>query len=200
MSLVSKLAPNFLSSAINHDNKIIEDFNLYDYINNSYGLLFFWPMDFTFVCPTELISFNKSFEDFSNRSVKLIGVSIDSVYSHKAWKNMPTSSGGIGKINYPMVSDISHNISKLYNVFDENLSVALRGTFLIDKNKLIRYESVNDLPIGRNIKEILRIIDALQFHEKTKKVCPAQWKKNDDGIVPNHTGISKFLSKNANKL
>lgn len=200
MTLVATLAPDFFAPAVMHDGKIITNFNFSEYVSNKYSVIFFWPMDFTFVCPSEIISFNKRHEAFKKRKVKIIGISCDSVFVHNAWRNTPISKGGIGKINYPMVSDIKKEIQKKYDVEHPNLGVSLRASFLIDKNRIIRHQVVNDLPLGRNIDEMIRTIDALQFHEKHGEVCPAQWNVGKEGIKPSTEGISKYLSENSDEL
>lgn len=200
MVLVTKKAPDFTASAILGTGKIINNFNLKSYINNHMSIIFFWPMDFTFVCPTEIIAFDKRYSEFVKRNIKIVGVSIDSVFVHQAWKAKSLSNGGIGNIQYPMVSDLNHNIIKNYGIEHPVLHVALRGSFLIDKLGIIRHQVINDLPIGRNIDEIIRTADALLFHETYGKVCPAQWKNKEDGIFPKHSEVIKFFSRNKEKL
>lgn len=201
MSIVGTIVPNFISSAILPSGKIIEDFNLKNYLNNKHkALIFFWPQDFTFVCPTEIIAFNKRLKEFNSRNTKIIGISCDSVYVHNKWRNTEINKGGIGKIDYVMVSDFKKDIQKIYQVEHKELKVALRATFIIDENYIVRYQSINDLPIGRNINEYLRTLDALEFHKKSGKVCPAQWTKEKEGIVPNEEGIINYLTNNHDKL
>ncbi len=198
--LVTKKAPNFKAQAINKENKII-NFNLKKYTKNNISVLFFWPLDFTFVCPSEIIAINNRYKEFKKRKTKIIGISIDSVYTHIAWKNTNINNGGIGKeINFIMVSDIKREIQKLYNVKSKKTGTSLRATFIIDKNRIIRHESINDFSIGRNIKEIIRIIDALKFISKNNYVCPAQWNNKKEYIVPSHEGICNFLKKNSKKI
>ncbi len=196
--LVTKIAPDFEAESVNKENKIIK-INFWEKINNKNTVLFFWPLDFTFVCPSEILEFNNRYKEFSNRKVKLIGISIDSVYTHIAWKNTPIEKGGIGKLHFSIVSDIKRKIQKIYKVEQKNTGISLRATFIIDKNKIIRHQSINDLPLGRNIDEIIRLIDAINFHETSKKVCQAQWKLGDQGIKPNYKGICKFLKNNYKK-
>ncbi|WMC18877.1 MAG: peroxiredoxin C [Enterobacteriaceae bacterium PSpicST2] len=200
MTLVTLKAPDFTASAISKDGKIIKDFNFKKYTNNKYVVLFFWPMDFTFVCPSELIAFDKRFYEFQKRNVELIGISIDSEYVHNAWRNTPINEGGIGKVKYIMIADIKRKIQKLYGIEHPKLGVALRASFLIDKNSIIRTQIINDLPIGRNVDEIIRTIDALQFHEKYGDVCPAQWEKGKPSIIPSTKGIIQYLNKYLDKL
>lgn len=198
-SLVSYAAPDFTAPAVMIDNSVKEDFNLKSYLKNSYGLIFFYPADFTFVCPTELIAHNNRIKEFEKRNVKIVGISVDSIYAHIAWKNMPLEKGGIGNLQFPLISDINKNISQNYRVLNQE-GLALRASFILDSKGIIRHQLVNDLPVGRNADETLRIIDALQFTEKEKKVCPANWRKGDDGIEKTIDDIADFLSKNAEKL
>ncbi|XZR52808.1 MAG: peroxiredoxin C [Enterobacteriaceae bacterium] len=200
MTLVTLKAPDFTASAVLSNGKIIKKFNFKKYINNKYAVLFFWPMDFTFVCPSELIAFDKRYYEFQKRNVELLGVSLDSEYVHNVWRNTPINKGGIGKVKYIMISDIKREIQKLYGIEHPELGVALRATFLIDKTGIIKAQIVNDLPIGRNINEIIRTIDALQFNEKYGDVCPAQWEKGNPGIIPSSDGIVEYLNKHLDKL
>ncbi|CAL4319694.1 redoxin domain-containing protein [Buchnera aphidicola] len=200
MHLITKLAPNFIAPAINKQGKIVENFNFKEYISKKITILFFWPMDFTFVCPSEIIAFNKSYNEFKKRNVKIVGVSIDSIFTHQAWRNTSIQKGGIGKIKYFMVSDIKREIQKSYGIEHPELGIALRASFIIDENRIIRHQSINDLPYGRNINEIIRIIDAIKFHKKYKYVCPANWDDKKEGIIPTKKGISNYLSKNLKKI
>lgn len=200
MTLVTLKAPDFTSSAVLNNGEIINNFNFYNFTKNKYSVIFFWPMDFTFVCPSELISFDKRYMEFKKRNTKIIGISIDSEFVHNFWRKTPLSNGGVGIIRYPMVSDIKKNIMRSYGIEHPNLGIALRASFLIDKNKIIRHQVINDLPFGRNINEIIRMIDALQFYEKNGEVCPAQWKIGHEGITATPEGISKYLSKNYKNL
>ncbi|BFI91220.1 peroxiredoxin C [Enterobacterales bacterium endosymbiont of Anomoneura mori] len=200
MVLVTRKAPNFLASAVLENGKIINNFNFYDYINNKYIVLFFWPMDFTFVCPSEIIAFNNRINEFKKRNVELIGISFDSEFVHDAWRKTPINKGGIGKIEFIMIADIKREIQKSYGIEHPELGVALRANFIIDKNKIIRSQIVNDLPIGRNIDEVIRTIDALQFYEKYGEVCPAQWIKGKSSIKPSTEGIKKYLNKHLKEL
>jgi len=189
--LVTKEAPNFKATAVMHDNSF-QEIELKDY-RGKYVVLFFYPLDFTFVCPTEIIEFNRKLEEFKARGVEVLGVSIDSEFSHLAWKNTPVKEGGIGNIQYPLVADIKKSISFDYDVlFDE--SVALRGLFLIDREGIVRHQVVNDLPLGRNVDEALRLVDALQHTEKYGEVCPAGWNKGDDAMAPTGDGVSDYLA------
>ncbi|ACL30001.1 peroxiredoxin C [Buchnera aphidicola str. APS (Acyrthosiphon pisum)] len=195
MVLVTQNAPNFIAPAILKNNQIVEQFDLKKYSNGQSTVLFFWPMDFTFVCPSEIIEFNKLHSEFKKRNVKIVGVSIDSVYVHQAWQNTLPKNGGIGKINFPMVSDVKHDIQKSYGIQHPNLGIALRASFLIDSNWIIRHQVVNDLPFGRNITDMIRMVDALDFHNKFGEVCPANWKKGEEGITASSEGVSQYLSK-----
>ncbi len=200
MVLVTRPAPDFTASAVLGNGEIIKNFNFKKHIHNKFVILFFWPMDFTFVCPSELISFDNRYKRFKDRGVEIIGVSCDSEFVHNAWRKTPITKGGIGYVQYIMVSDIKREIQKSYGIEHPIIGVALRGSFLIDQKGIVRAQIVNDLPLGRNIDEILRTVDALQFHEKYGQVCPAQWEKGKTGIIPSEDGIIKYLSDNFNKL
>jgi len=194
MSLVTKQAPQFKAQAVNAENQF-EDLDLQKY-RGKYVVLFFYPLDFTFVCPSEILAFDKQLDKFKERNAEVIGVSVDSPYTHLAWKKTPVDQGGIGQIRDPLVSDLNKSISRDYGVlFDE--SVALRGLFLIDKEGIIRHALVNDLPLGRSISEALRMLDALQFNEKHGEVCPANWKEGEEGMTPTADGVAQYLSKHA---
>lgn len=193
--LVTKEAPDFTAKAVLADNDI-KEISLSSY-RGKYVVLFFYPMDFTFVCPTEILAFNKKLNEFEKRNCQVIGVSTDSEFSHLAWKNTLVNNGGIGNIQYPIVADISKEIAEAYDVlFDK--SVALRGLFLIDKEGIVRHQTVNDLPLGRNIDEALRMVDALQFHETNGEVCPANFEKGEEGMNPTPKGVAEYLSKHKN--
>ena len=196
--LVTKLAPNFTAKAVMPDNTIKADFSLASY-KGKYVVLFFYPLDFTFVCPSEIIAFDHRLAEFKNRGVEVIGCSIDSHFTHLAWKNTPINKGGIGNVQYPLVSDMKKDISRDYDVLigDE---IALRGSFLIDKEGKVRHQVINDLPLGRNIDEMLRMIDALQFNEQHGEVCPAGWNKGDKGMTATGDGVARYLAENAAKL
>lgn len=199
--LVGREAPDFTVPAVLANGRIVENFNLAQVIQNKYGLIFFYPLDFTFVCPSELIALDHAIDEFRKRNVEVIGVSIDSQFTHNAWRNTPIEKGGIGPVRYTLVADVTHNISQSYNVEYMDVGIALRGAFLIDKKGIIRSQIVNDLPLGRSIPEILRLFDALQFTEQHDgEVCPANWKKGDIGIQASPAGIAKYLSENVNNL
>ena len=197
--LVGKAAPNFTAAAVMGDNTINESFNLADHIKGKYAVIFFYPLDFTFVCPSELIAFDHRLEEFKKRGVEVVGVSIDSHFTHLAWKNTPVNAGGIGKVGYPLVADIKHDIAKAYDV-EADAGVAYRGSFLIDKVGVVRHQVVNDLPLGRNVDEMLRMIDALQFTEEHGEVCPAGWSKGKAGMNASPEGVAKYLAAHANEL
>ncbi|WWP02318.1 MAG: peroxiredoxin C [Candidatus Dasytiphilus stammeri] len=196
MVLVSRQFPDFTAPAVFSNGEIIKEFNLKKYINNRIAVIFFWPMDFTFVCPTELIAFNNRYNEFEKREVKIIGISIDSVFVHQAWRNTSLEQGGIGKLKYPMVSDIKHEIQKSYGIEHHETGVALRASFLIDIKGIIRHQIVNDLSFGRNIDEMLRMVDAVQFNALHGEVCPAQWKHGKPGIITSREKINQFIKEN----
>ena len=196
--LVTKEAPNFVAPAVMPDGSIIEDFKLSDLLGK-YVILFFWPLDFTFVCPTEIIAHDKRVTHFKERNVEIVGVSIDSQFTHFAWRNTSVNDGGIGPIQYPMVADITHGITRAYGVEHPD-GVALRASFLIDKDGIVQHQVVNNLPLGRNVDEMLRMVDALQFTEEYGEVCPAGWNKGESGMTPTADGVSDYLSKHSEEL
>ena len=163
------------------------------------AVIFFYPLDFTFVCPSELIAFDHRYQEFVDRGVEVIGVSIDSQFSHNAWRNTDVNDGGIGAVKYPLVADVKHEICQAYDVEHAD-GVAFRGSFLIDEDGLVRHQVVNDLPLGRNVDEMLRMIDALAFHQDHGEVCPAGWNKGDSGMKDTPEGVAAYLSENADKL
>lgn len=194
MSIVTKQAPDFTAKAVLANNTI-EDFTLSS-LKGKYVVLFFYPLDFTFVCPSEIIAFDRKLDEFKERGAEVVAVSVDSEFSHFAWKNTPVEKGGIGNVQFPVVADITKNISRDYGVlFDE--AVSLRGLFLIDKEGIIRHSTVNDLPLGRNVDEALRMLDSLQHFEQHGEVCPANWKKGEDAMVPTADGVANYLTKHA---
>jgi peroxiredoxin (alkyl hydroperoxide reductase subunit C) len=196
--LVTKEAPDFTAAAVLPDGSIKEDFKLSD-LRGKYVVLFFYPLDFTFVCPTEIIAHDKRLDEFKKRKVEVVAVSIDSQFSHHAWRNTPVNKGGIGEVKFPMVADVNHEITRAYGV-EHPASIALRASFLIDKDGNVRHQVVNDLPLGRNVDEMLRVVDALQFHEKHGEVCPAGWQKGDDGMKPTADGVADYLSSHSEEL
>lgn len=197
--LVGKPAPDFTAVAVMGDNEINENFNLSKYIKGKAAVVFFYPLDFTFVCPSEIIAFDHRLDEFKKRKVEVIGVSIDSHFTHLAWKNTPVNNGGIGQVKYPLVADIKHQICQAYDV-EEAGGVAFRGSFLIDKKGMVRHQVVNDLPLGRNIDEMIRMVDALQFHEEHGEVCPAGWSKGKAGMDASTEGVAKYLAKHSKEL
>lgn len=198
--LVGRSAPDFTAAAVLANGEIVNNYNLLENIKNKYAIVFFYPLDFTFVCPSELIALDNRIEEFKQRNTEVIGVSIDSQFTHNAWRNTSINDGGIGKVKYPLIADVNHKICQAFGVEHPTAHVALRGAFLIDKNGIVRAQIVNDLPIGRNIDEILRLIDALQFSEKHGEVCPAGWNKGDMAIKPTTEGIATFLSQKSEAL
>lgn len=207
--LVGKKAPSFKAAAVINGEEIIEDFSLDQFIGSKYVLLFFYPKDFTFVCPTELHAFQERLEDFKSRDVEVVAVSTDTEQSHWGWLQLPKKEGGIQGITYPIVADtnktISHNFDVLtgdYYYDDEGFLqadaelVAYRGLFLIDKNGVVRHQIVNDLPLGRNVEEAIRMVDALQYFEEKGEVCPANWEKGKEGMAATHKGVAEYLSAN----
>jgi peroxiredoxin (alkyl hydroperoxide reductase subunit C) len=192
MSLVTKQAPDFEAETVMPNNSF-EKVSLSSF-RGQYVLVFFYPLDFTFVCPSEILAFNRQIDDFKAKDCQVLGISVDSVYTHLAWKNTPVDQGGIGPIQFPLVSDISKSISEDYDVLLED-GISLRGLFLIDKDGVIRHELVNDLPLGRNVEEALRVIDALQFFEEHGDVCPANWRPGDEAMKPTAEGVADYLSK-----
>ncbi|QOR14683.1 MULTISPECIES: peroxiredoxin C [Haemophilus] len=200
MVLVTRQAPDFTCAAVLGNGEIVNNFNFKKHINGKAAVLFFYPLDFTFVCPSELIAFDHRYEEFKKRGVEVVGVSIDSEFTHNAWRNTPTENGGIGAVKYALAADVKHEIAKAYGIEHPEEGVALRGSFLIDKNGIVRHQVVNDLPLGRNIDEMLRMVDALQFHEEHGEVCPAQWEKGKEGMKDSPEGVAKYLKQNADKL
>ncbi len=197
--LVGKEAPNFTAAAVMPDNTINSNFVLWDYLKGKVGVLFFYPLDFTFVCPSEIIALNNKLEEFHKREVEVITVSVDSQFTHMAYKNTPVENGGIGQVKFPMVSDLTKEIARSYDVLYSN-SIALRGTFIIDKMGVVRHQTVNDLPLGRSVSEIIRIIDALEHYNKHGEVCPANWETGKEAIKANNEGIAHYLKNNSTKL
>lgn len=198
--LVGREAPDFTAPAVLGSGEIVNEFNLKETTNGKYAVVFFYPLDFTFVCPSELIAFDHRLEEFKKRNVEVIGVSIDSHFTHNAWRNTPINEGGIGPVKYPLVADLTHSICKSYDVETPNGAVAFRGSFLIDKAGMVRHQVINDLPLGRNIDEMLRMIDALQFTEEHGEVCPAGWKDGDKGMKGTPDGVAEYLADNAEAL
>ena len=198
--LVGKQAPDFTVPAVLADGEIVDAFSFSETTKGKYAVLFFYPLDFTFVCPSELIALDHRMDEFKKRGVEVISVSIDSHFTHNAWRNTAINDGGIGQVAYTMAADIDHQICKDYDVEAETPAVAYRGSFLIDTNGVVRHQVVNDLPLGRNIDEMLRMVDALQFHEEHGEVCPAGWTQGDSGMNADPAGVAKYLTENADQL
>jgi len=194
---VDKKAPDFTATAVYGDNDIKE--LTLSSLQGKYVVLFFYPLDFTFVCPSELIAFDRRLEEFRKRNVEVIGCSIDSQFTHLAWKNTPVEKGGIGQVGYPLVADITHAICQAYDV-EAAEGVAFRGSFLIDQAGVVQHQIVNNLPLGRDIDEMLRIVDALQFTEAHGEVCPAGWQKGKTGMQASPDGVAKYLAEHAQAL
>ncbi len=197
--LVGKPAPDFTVPAVLANGEIVDSYNFAKATEGKYALVFFYPLDFTFVCPSELIALDHRIPDFTARNVEVVGVSIDSHFTHNAWRNTPVNEGGIGQVKYTLAADIKHKIAQAYDVESEG-GVAYRGAFLIDKNGIVRSQIVNDLPLGRNMEELIRLVDALQFNEEHGEVCPANWKKGDKGMTASPEGVASYLAENADKL
>ncbi len=197
--LVGKPAPDFTANAVMGDN-MIRSFTLSKETQGKYVVIFFYPLDFTFVCPSELIAFDHRLDEFKKRGVEVIGVSIDSQFTHLAWKNTPVNNGGIGQVQYPLIADVKHEICRAFDVEFSPAGVAFRGSFLIDKNGTVRHQVVNDLPLGRNVDEMLRMVDALQFTEEHGEVCPAGWNKGKAGMKASTAGVAEYLAAHAKEL
>lgn len=198
--LVGKKAPDFTASAVLANGELVDSFNLHESIKGKYGIVFFYPLDFTFVCPSELIALHNRMEEFEKRNVLVMGVSIDSKFTHNAWRNTPVENGGIGQVRYPLIADVNHQICQAYGVEHPTAHVALRGAFIIDKKGVVRSQIVNDLPLGRNIDELIRLVDALDFHEQHGEVCPANWSQGKVAIKPTTEGIATYLAQEAQQL
>lgn len=197
--LVGKPAPDFTVPAVLATGEIVDSYNFAEATKGKYALVFFYPLDFTFVCPSELIALDHRIPDFKARNVEVVGVSIDSHFTHNAWRNTAVNDGGIGSVSYTLAADMKHEIAQAYDVESAG-GVAYRGTFLIDKNGIVRSQIVNDLPLGRNMEELIRLVDALQFNEEHGEVCPANWKKGDKGMTASPEGVAAYLAENADKL
>ncbi len=206
--LVGQKAPVFSAPAVVNGNEVVKDFSLEQYLGNSYTVLFFYPKDFTFVCPSELHAFQAKMDEFEARNVKVVACSTDTEETHWGWLQMDKNNGGIKGVKYPIIADTNKTISDAYDVllgeydYDENgaliatnTMIAYRGLFLIDKEGIVRHQVVNDLPLGRNVDEVLRMVDALQFNEEHGEVCPANWTKGDDGMTATHDGVAEYLTK-----
>ncbi len=194
-ALVTQQAPEFTAQTVMPDNSIVEK-SLSDLRGGKYAVLFFYPLDFTFVCPSEIIAFDKKLDEFKKRDCVVIGASVDSHYTHLAWKNTPRDQGGIGNVQFPLVADLSKDIAEAYGVLVEG-TVALRGLFLIDREGVVRHCVINDLPLGRNVDEAIRMVDALQFTEQHGEVCPANWHPGEEGMDASPEGVAKYLATHA---
>jgi len=198
--LVGKTAPDFQAAAVLGDGSIVDNYWFAKETCGKYAVIVFYPLDFTFVCPTELVALDHRVEELKQRGVEVIAVSVDSQFTHSAWRNTPVDKGGIGPVRYTMVADVSHKIAAAYDVEVAGAAVSYRGTFLIDRSGTVRHQVVNDLPLGRNMDELIRMVDALQFFEEHGEVCPAGWNKGKSGMSANAAGVADYLSKNADKL
>jgi len=197
--LVTKKAPNFKATAVLANNEIVDNFELYENFGEKGTVIFFYPLDFTFVCPSEIIAFDKRLEEFTSRGINVIGVSIDSQFSHFAWKNTSVNEGGIGQVKFPLVADLTKQIAKDYDVLLD-AGIALRGSFLLDKDGTVRHAVINDLPLGRNIDEMIRMVDTMVFTNEYGEVCPAGWNKGDKAMKPTTDGVADYLSENSETL
>ena len=196
--LVGKSAPDFTAPAVLPSGEIVDNFSLQD-LKGKYVVLFFWPLDFTFVCPTEIVAHDHRMDAFEDRNVAVVGVSIDSQFTHFAWRNTPVAEGGIGPIDFPMVADVKHDIIRAYGIEHPD-GVALRASFLIDREGIVQHQVVNNLPLGREVDEMLRMVDALQYTEEHGEVCPAGWHKGETAMKPDAAGVSDYLRSNADRL
>lgn len=204
--LVGRKAPDFTTQAVLGNGEIVGDFNLADTIKGKYGVVFFYPMDFTFVCPSELIALNNRLDKLNELGVEVVAVSIDSHHTHNAWRNTDVNNGGIGPVKYTLAADMDHAIAKAYGVESDGgdsyypAGVSMRATFVIDQNGVVRHQVVNDEPLGRDMDELIRVIESLQFFEEHGQVCPAGWNKGSEGMTNTAEGVADYLSKNAASL
>jgi len=197
--LVTKQAPDFTSAAVLADGSIVENFNLKRHIADKYAVIFFYPLDFTFVCPSEILAFDHRVDTFKELGAEVIGVSVDSQYTHNAWRNTPVNQGGLGPVKFPLVADLGGTIMDAYGIRHPG-NVALRGAFLVDSKGIVRHQVVNDLPLGRNVDEMVRMVEALKFHEEVGEVCPAGWNKGDEGMKDTPDGVADYLTKHSEEL
>ncbi|MFN5746147.1 MAG: peroxiredoxin [Methylococcaceae bacterium] len=198
--LVGKQAPDFTAAAVLGNGSIVDAYSFSQETKGKYVAVVFYPLDFTFVCPTELIALDHRLDELKSRGVEVLAVSVDSQFAHAAWRNTPVNKGGIGEVRYTMIADVSHTITKAYDVEVDGAAIAYRGTFLIDKSGVVRHQTVNDLPLGRNMDELIRMVDALQFFEEHGEVCPAGWNKGSKGMSANAEGVASYLAENAGDL
>jgi peroxiredoxin (alkyl hydroperoxide reductase subunit C) len=194
---IQQEAPDFSAQAVMPDGSF-KEVKLSDY-KGRYTVLFFYPLDFTFVCPTELIALSDQINEFQKRNAEVIAISVDSPFSHAAWRNVPRENGGVGKLEFPLISDLDKSICRQYGVLLEKPGIALRGLFILDKAGVLKHITVNDLPLGRNVEEILRMLDAIQFNEEHGEVCPANWRKGEEGMKPDKKGLESFSKKRYGK-
>ena len=197
--IVGNQAPDFTVPAVLGNGELVDNYNFKDATKGKYAVVFFYPLDFTFVCPSELIAFDHRLKTFKEKNVEVIGVSIDSHFTHNAWKNTPVEKGGIGQVGYTLAADMKHDIARSYGV-ESSGGVAYRASFLIDQKGVVRHMVVNDLPLGRNIDEMIRMVDALQFSEEHGEVCPAGWNKGEAGMKPSIDGVAEYLASHSEKL
>ena len=197
--LVTLPAPDFTKPAVLPDGSFDEVFNFHSHIRGKYAVLFFYPLDFTFVCPSEILAHSHRVEEFRKRNVEVVGVSVDSQFTHYAWRNTPVDKGGIGPVGIPLVADVGGEVMRAYGISHPD-HVALRASFLIDKKGIVRHQVVNDLPLGRDVDEMLRMVDALQFHEFHGEVCPAGWKAGEPGMKASPEGVAEYLGAHAAEL
>lgn len=196
--LVNKQAPDFTAAAVLGDGSIVDAFQLSS-LRGKYVALFFWPLDFTFVCPSEIIAHNNRMDKFRELGVEVVGVSIDSQFTHHAWRSTPVEKGGIGAVEFTMVADVKHEITRAYGIEHED-GVALRASFLIDRAGVVQHQVVNNLPLGREVDEMVRLVEALQFTEEHGEVCPAGWRKGQKGMKASAEGVASYLAENAEAL
>lgn len=197
--IVTKKAPDFTADAVMPDGSINSNFRLYDNLGKNGAVVFFYPMDFTFVCPSEIIAFSHRVADFESRGISVMSVSMDSAFTHHAWRETKESDGGIGHVKFPMIADVDKNIARGFDVLF-NESVALRGTFLLDKDGTVRHATINDLPLGRNVDETIRMVDTMLFTNEHGEVCPAGWQKGDEGMKASIDGVAEYLGKHSKDL
>jgi peroxiredoxin (alkyl hydroperoxide reductase subunit C) len=197
--LVNKQAPDFTAPTVLPNNDIVEEWSFLQETQGKYRVLFFYPLDFTFVCPSEILAFNNRLAEFEKRNTAVVGCSIDSHFTHLAWKNTHVDQGGIGQVQFPMVADLTKSIARDYDVLVDE-SVALRGTFLIDRDGVVQHQLINNLPLGRNVDEAIRMVDALQFHESHGEVCPAGWQSGQEGMKDTPEGVAEYLSEHSSEL
>ena len=204
--LVGKKAPDFKTQAVLASGEVVGEYQLSEAIKGKYGVVFFYPLDFTFVCPSELISMHNRMEKLQGLGVEVVGVSIDSHWTHNAWRNTPVDQGGVGALKYTLAADMDHSICRAYGVESDGgdsyypAGVAMRATFVIDQKGVVRHMVVNDEPLGRNMDEVVRVVEALQFFEQNGQVCPAGWNKGDDGMKNTPSGVASYLATHAEKL